>query len=285
MKQFSVIFNNKTYFFDPKKPLHLAIELMAGDENPNCYYAENPVFQTIKADNFIGNVAQGGSCNYQKIMLTPHGNGTHTECYGHISAHENATVSKCFNENLFLAQLVTLTPKPIILTEKSTQKNTTNSNVDSNDFVVTFEDFLVSLEGKNIAEIEAIIIRTLPNGSDKKTKKYSDTNPPYLDFRICKYLADNNITHLLLDLPSVDKEIDGGELKAHHAFWQITNNQEDDNKNQQQISTNIRKNTGITEMIFVDNEIKNGLYLLDLQILRMNIDAVPSKPILYELYQ
>ena len=264
MKQFSVIFDNKTYFFDPKKPLNLAIELVAGEENPNCYYAENPVFETIKADNFIGNVALGGSCNYQKIMLTPHGNGTHTECYGHISAEENATVSKCFNENLFIAQLITLTPKA--------QENTDFPN----DFVVSFEGFLASLEGKNIAEIEAIIIRTLPNSIEKKIKKYSNTNPPYLDFRICKYLADNNITHLLLDLPSVDKEIDGGELKAHKAFWQIFDNQQNKQKE-------IRKNAGITEIIFVDNEIKDGLYLLDLQIIRMNIDAIPSKPVLYKL--
>ncbi len=274
MKQFSVILNNKTYFFDPKKPLNLAIELVAGEENPNCYYAENPVFETIKADNFIGSVVQGGSCNYQKIMLTPHGNGTHTECYGHISADENATVSKCFNENLFVAQLITLTPKQ----KKTTEKN----NTESNDFVVDFEEFLSQIKDKNISEIEAIIIRTLPNSIEKKTKKYSNTNPPYLDFRICKYLADNNIRHLLIDLPSVDKEIDGGELKVHHAFWRIVDNQE---HNQQQNSTNIRKNAGITEMIFVDNEIKDGMYLLDLQMIRMNIDAVPSKPILYELYQ
>ena len=282
MKQFSVIFNNKTYFFDSKKPLNLAIELVAGNENPNCYYAENPVFETIKADNFIGSVAQGGSCNYQKIMLTPHGNGTHTECYGHISADENATVSKCFNENLFVAQLITLTPK--------VQENNGFANDFANDLVVDYEDFMIALEGKEISEIEAIIMRTLPNSIEKKTKKYSNTNPPYLDFRICKYLADNNITHLLLDLPSVDKEVDGGELKAHKAFWQMSGNQQDNQQNSQQNSQqnnqqDIRKNAGITEMIFVDNEIKDGLYLLDLQILRMNIDAVPSKPILYELYQ
>lgn len=270
MKQFSVIFNQKTYFFDPKKPLNLAIEMVAGNENPNCYYAENPVFETIKAGDFVGNVAQGGSCNYQKIMLTPHGNGTHTECFGHISADKNATVSKCFNENLFIAQLITITPK----------------QAENGDFVVTFEDFLEEIRDKNkqenisekMLEIEAIIIRTLPNSIEKKAKKYSDTNPPYLDFRICKYLADNNITHLLLDLPSVDREVDGGKLKAHKAFWQITDKQEDNDKN-------IRKNAGITEMIFVDDEIKDGLYLLDLQIINLNIDAVPSKPILYELHQ
>ncbi len=285
MKQFSVIFNNKTYFFDPKKPLNLAIELVAGNENPNCYYAENPVFETIKADNFIGSVAQGGSCNYQKIMLTPHGNGTHTECYGHISADENATVSKCFNENLFVAQLVTLTPKPRILIAQQ-QDFFTKHNMENSDLIVYYEDFMIALEGKEISEIEAIIIRTLPNSIEKKTKKYSNTNPPYLDFRICKYLADNNITHLLLDLPSVDKEVDGGELKAHKAFWQMSGNQQDNQQNNQQDNQqDIRKNAGITEMIFVDNEIKDGLYLLDLQILRMNIDAVPSKPILYELYQ
>jgi hypothetical protein len=36
-------------------------------------------------------------------------------------------------------------------------------------------------------------------------------------------------------------------------------------------------------MIFVPNEIKDGLYLLNLQIPSMNLDAAPSKPVLYQL--
>jgi hypothetical protein len=36
-------------------------------------------------------------------------------------------------------------------------------------------------------------------------------------------------------------------------------------------------------MIFVDNEVKDGSYLLNLQIASFENDASPSKPILFEI--
>ena len=30
--------------------------------------------------------------------------------------------------------------------------------------------------------------------------------------------------HLLIDMPSIDKENDEGKLEAHHAFWNYPNN-------------------------------------------------------------
>ena len=39
----------------------------------------------------------------------------------------------------------------------------------------------------------------------------------------------------------------------------------------------------ITELIYVPNEIKDGLYLLQIQIASLEIDASPSKPVLYEI--
>ena len=40
---------------------------------------------------------------------------------------------------------------------------------------------------------------------------------------------------------------------------------------------------GITEMIFVNNKVKDGSYLLNLQIASFENDASPSKPILFEI--
>ncbi|MFI5222440.1 MAG: cyclase family protein, partial [Bacteroidia bacterium] len=117
--------------------------------------------------------------------------------------------------------------------------------------------------------VESLIIRTLPNASAKLTKKYSGNNPPYLEAGLCEFLKEKNIKHLLVDLPSVDPESDNGKLSAHRAFWNYPSQP--------------RMDSTITEMIFVDDKIKDGIYLLNIQIASIESDASPSKPVLYEL--
>ena len=78
------------------------------------------------------------------------------------------------------------------------------------------------------------------------------------------------VEHLLIDMPSIDKEMDEGKLLAHHAFWQYP--------------TNTQTQKTITEFIFVPNEVLDGTYLLNLQIASFENDASPSKPILYKIY-
>ena len=112
--------NNKSYTADLSKPLDISIPLQAGSEekivNPNCYHAEEPTFETIRFEGvFIGSVAEGGVCNYQRVSLTPHGNGTHTECYGHLNNQEkeNVTINQCLKTFWFVARLISLEPTTI----------------------------------------------------------------------------------------------------------------------------------------------------------------------------
>lgn len=116
---------------------------------------------------------------------------------------------------------------------------------------------------------EALVIRTLPNLSEKKSKQYSHSNPPYLSEAAALFLSQKGIEHLLVDLPSVDKEKDEGALAAHHAFWNT--------------SGKIRMQATITEFIYVPNAIKDGTYFLNLMIAPFENDASPSKPVLYAI--
>jgi hypothetical protein len=117
--------------------------------------------------------------------------------------------------------------------------------------------------------VEALVIRTLPNIDGKKLNQYSGNNPTYLAPELGAYLANQNIKHLLVDLPSVDREEDGGALATHHAYWQYP--------------FNTRLDATITELIFVNNEIEDDIYLLNIQIASFESDASPSKPVLYKL--
>lgn len=240
---------HQTLTFNLAQSYDLSIPLQNGSLNPNCYRAEPPKFEIIRSDSFIGSVALGGPCNYQKITLTPHGNGTHTECYGHIT-DEMATINALHKHFFSLAQLISLEPKEY-----------------QNDKVIFWEQIEPLLFTH--LPIKALIIRTLPNDKSKKTRCYTQTNPPYLDSIVGKKLFEQDILHLLVDLPSVDKESDGGKLATHRAFWGYPNQ--------------TRKNATITELIFVDNAIPDGVYLLNLQIISLESDASPSKPLIFPL--
>ncbi len=114
-----------------------------------------------------------------------------------------------------------------------------------------------------------MIIRTLPNTDEKKSKNYSSTNPPYLQVEAIEVLNKSGVKHLLIDLPSVDKELDGGVLAFHHAFWGVPDNPKLDKT--------------ITEFIFVADAIADGRYLLNLQVAPFENDAAPSRPVIYPL--
>ncbi|GGK83211.1 cyclase family protein [Rufibacter glacialis] len=247
----SLTFKHRTYQFNPLQPLDISLPLAPGPENVNCFWAEPVQVETITVGSFVGSVALGGSTNYQRVHLTPHGNGTHTECYGHISPDPAATLDQCLDRFLFVAQVVSVTPR--------VQEN--------GDAVVMAEEVQAQLDPQFLPE--ALVVRTLPNGGEKRTAQYSGTNPTYLEPSLAQYLAQHGIEHLLLDLPSVDREEDGGALLAHHAFWQYP--------------FKTRTHATITELIFVPDAVEDGWYLLNLQVTSLVLDASPSKPVLYAL--
>lgn len=232
-----------------------SIELSADAQNPTAWYVNAPVIEPVRANGWVGSVAEGGSVNFRDVSFNPHGHGTHTECLGHITptVHSvNGLITKLFYE----AEVVSVTP-----TERSNPDGTI-------DHVVTKEQLAAAISSKNL---EALLVRTLPNSEDKKHMQYSDTNPVYYDADVVELLNDLGIVHFLTDTPSVDRENDNGELAFHHAFWNVP-------------QTENSKRT-ITEMIFVPDTCEDGVYLLNLQTAPFQNDATPSRPVLYPLHR
>ncbi len=247
--------NNQTFEIDLSKPIDISIPLSNTDENPIAWYIEKPVIEPVRFGDWVGKVSEGSSStNFNNIFFNPHGHGTHTECLGHIT-RKFYSINQCLKQFFFLAELVSVQPER-----------------QDEDWVITKTQIEKALGGKIP---EAIIIRTLPNGKDKLSKKYSNTNPPYLAEDAAIFIREIGIKHLLIDLPSVDKEHDEGKLLAHKAFWNV--------KDVDNLNEDARLDCTITELIFVSNEINDGSYLLNLQIASFENDASPSKPVLYEL--
>lgn len=239
---------------DLSKPIDISIPLSNTDANPIAWYIEKPEIEPVKFGEWIGKVSEGSSTNFNNIFFNPHGHGTHTECLGHIT-REFYSVNQCLKQFFFTAELISIKPEMI-----------------NGDFVITKAQIQKALQGKNP---DAIVIRTVPNVEFKKHKNYSNTNPPYLEEAAATFIREIGIQHLLIDLPSVDREEDEGKLVAHKAFWNV--------KNVNELNDDARLNCTITEMIFVENDIQDGSYLLNLQITSFENDASPSKPILFSV--
>lgn len=247
--------NNQNFEVDFSKPIDISITLTNTDENPIAWYIEKPVIEPVRFGHWVGKVSEGSSStNFNNIFFNPHGHGTHTECLGHITK-EFYSINRHLKTFFFTAELVSVEPE-----------------LRGEDRVITKNQIEKALEGKFT---EAIVIRTLPNPEEKLSRKYSDTNPPYLDEKAAVFIRERGIKHLLIDLPSVDKERDQGKLLAHKAFWNV--------KNTHDLNDDARFDATITELIFVPDHVEDGSYLLNLQIASFENDASPSKPVLYKI--
>ncbi|MEK7257882.1 MAG: cyclase family protein, partial [Bacteroidota bacterium] len=233
----SITHQGKFYQADLSHPLDISIPIAEGLNQVNCFYAPPVEFSPVVAGSFIGSTAQGGLVNFFNVKINPHGNGTHTECVGHI-AKEKFTIRQCLTSFHFLAKLVSLYP----------------TRLANGDRVFLREQFEEVLKP---GEAEAFILRTLPNDEGKLHRNYSGSNPPYIDEAAAEYLATCGVEHFLLDLPSVDREEDGGKLLAHRAFWQYFQGSEQPERHAE---NQVRKFATITELIFVSGFIKDGLY-------------------------
>ncbi len=245
----------KSINIDLSKPLDISISLQASEENPLAWYQNKPSIGPVKMGDWTGKVSEGASVNFNNVFFNPHAHGTHTECFGHISK-EFHSVNEALKSFFFLAEVISVKPEAPFPSEKA----------GGEDKIISEESISKALDGKTS---EAIVIRTLPNTSDKKSKHWSETNWPFLHEKAALFLREIGVKHLLIDLPSVDKEKDEGKLLAHKAFWDFPQNP--------------REDCTITELIYVPDSIEDGSYLLNLQIASFHNDASPSKPVLYKI--
>ena len=233
---------------DLSKPLDISIVLKDSKDNPLAWYLAPPSIEPVSQDDWVGKVSEGASVNFNTIFFNPHAHGTHTECVGHISK-EFYSVNEALKTFFFTAEVISVTPIK-----------------KGDDLVIASEEIKKKLTDK---KPEAVVIRTLPNPLDKKTKQYSHSNWPYLSEETALFLRSIGVKHLLIDQPSVDKEKDDGKLVAHKAFWNYP--------------AKPRHDCTITEFIYVPNTVKDGAYLLNLQMAPFENDASPSRPVLYRL--
>ncbi len=244
----TIQYNSKKLKIDLSKPIDISIPIRASKNNVNAWYVNPPVIKPESSGKWVATVKDGACVNFNNIYFNPHAHGTHTECVGHITEQVHS-INKNLKQFFFLAEVITVAPEYL-----------------EGDLVISKKQIQFALGNK---KRDALVIRTIPNTKDKLSKQYSNTNPPYLLKEAAVYLREKEVKHLLIDLPSVDKEKDDCQLLAHNAFWNTKGT--------------IRFDATITEFIYVPNDVEDGAYFINIQIAPFENDATPSKPILYKI--
>jgi kynurenine formamidase len=267
----SVDIAGNTYAVNLNAPKTLAIELRFNEQQPSFFGAPEARSQPLQAGDFVGDTQRGASCNVAELRMVPHCNGTHTETVGHI-VHTHHATHASLPQSLMPAVVLSVTA-----VDASETGDDYSPAPDRDDKLITRQSIQTKLVGYPNEALTALIVRTLPNDAAKKTTEYGEhCQPPFFSADAIRYVAERGVEHLLTDIASIDEMHDGGRLTNHHIFWNVPDGSHDATSDTQFTRT-------ITEMIYADDSIVDGLYLLNLQLPAFHSDAAPSRPVLYDL--
>ena len=253
---------------DLRNPHDLAIALDFDDFHPRWFGAPLAHSTPLASGNFSGQVKSGASCNCSTVTLTPHCDGTHTECAGHLTL-EKLEARTVVPVGFLQALLVTVTPTTAGRTDESSRPTPR-----AGDLLITAAALAQAWPGALPFVPQALIVRTLPNTNLKPRRDYRSEPAAFLSLPAAALLVARGIEHLVLDVPSADRADDGGQLSAHREFFGLA-------AGSVALAEVRRPQCTITELAYIDDKVADGAYFLNLQFPALGGDAVPSRPLLY----
>jgi arylformamidase len=234
------------------RSVDLSITLDPHGPQPNAYSAPPATAEPYSGDQFTLDTRRGGSCNCEVIRFVPHCNGTHTESVGHITT-ERFPLSRVPLPLFVSASVISVAPEGREIRTEAIERATA---------------------GVSREQLEALVVRTLPNDPSKRTRCWEDALAPYFTVEAMHTIRAKGVQHLLVDLPSLDPLYDGGRLASHRVFWDVP-------PGSQELPNEAARARTVTEMIFVPDDVPDGPYFLTIQTPPLVSDAVPSRPILF----
>ena len=218
----------------------------------------------VRWDEWVGSVELGGSVNFTDLALNPHGQGTHTECLGHVT-RERVDLSVAEQPGWVLMLLATVEPER-------------QPNGDQTVEAPALRAALAAAGGEHWASQKpAVALRT--GAADREARlqrQHSRANSPYWNPEAMEAVVHAGVDWLLVEEPSVDREEDGGALAAHRVFWGLEPGETEVERAQ-------RPQALLTELAFFPGHCPDGWYALNLQLAPLANDAVPSRPVIYPL--
>lgn len=262
------------------RPRSLAIPLRFDAPGVRHFGVPPATSTPLRIGDFSGDVRSGASCNCATLTLTPHCHGTHTECVGHLT-----------RERIHVREIAPRAPIPGIVLSAALRRAADSTETSwprpaPDDALVTRTALIDALQAVEVRLPPptappdgepplAVVIRTLPNEATKTVRDYSDGRAPFLTLEAVDWLIGQGTRHLVLDLPSLDRSHDEGELAGHRRFFGLPP------RGSRAGPDPARHGCTITELAFVPDEVADGIALLQLTLPDIDGDAVPSTPLLY----
>jgi len=273
----------RRYTAQLSRPTLLGKPLAFDGQQPQHFGVATAKATAYVGGGFVGDVRQGGSCNCAVVTFTPHCNGLHTETAGHLCAYPLPLSDVLADSAHFPAIVISLPARTAAQAAELGDDYTPAFLPD--DLVLCAADLHAALArypdlalayGAHEAP-RALIVRTLPNSPDKPLRNFDAQPAPFFSRQAMQHIAGLPIRHLLVDLPSIDRAHDEGRLSNHRQFWQMP-----------ATGTVARTDVGmplrtITEFAYVPDNLPDGRYLLNLQAPGFELDAAPSRALLWPL--
>ncbi|MEJ6738421.1 MAG: cyclase family protein [Cryomorphaceae bacterium] len=233
--------------------LSLAFEL----GRQRAWYVPGMQAEFVQLGDWQGSVVSGSGVNFRTLSLNPHAQGSHTETLGHV-CNGDFPVHAVPMPWLQDALLISVTPEDQHAMGKVIRWQMVKNAVEH-------------IGGWQACT--ALIIRTLPNSEQKKTQNYAHQDAAYFESAVGSLLAAQGIQHWLVDLPSVDREEDGGALACHRTFWGL-------GPDETTPGPAARVEATISELLYIPQAVEDGRWQLNLQVAPLENDAAPCVPIL-----
>lgn len=233
--------------------------------HPRAFGAPAATSTPFVVGGFNGEVARGASCNCRSISLVPHCNGTHTESAAHLTI-----------EPLQLGDVVPLAPLPaLLLSVAPVNADKTTETADPpprpGDRLVTAASIEAAWRAAPSSPFAAPRLLVLRTGGIEDREE-----PAFLTLEAMRLLVARGIEHLVVDLPSVDRGDDQGRLGAHRVFFGLP-------PGSTHLAEARRPHATITEFALIPRSCGDGHCAVQLQLAPWTGDAVPSRPIHFEL--
>lgn len=251
----------------------LAPEQRFDASQPRAFGAAPAHSEPLAVPGFTGSVASGASCNCSTLRLTPHCNGTHTECVGHLTV-EALDAARMVPAGPLLALLVSAAPQSAlqVMSEAGPAAQPGDVLITATALQAAWQRAITGAPAG--WQPQALVLRTLPNEPAKMQRDHDADGAAYLSSAAARWLAAQHIEHLIVDLPSLDRMQDDGALAAHRAFFGLP-------AGSTRLADAQRAQCTVSELAYVPDALADGFWLLWIQVPQLAGDAVPSRPLLY----
>lgn len=239
----------------------LSVRLRFDGPQPGAFHIDRAEATPYRAGDWVADTRLGASVNCFVVRLCPHGNGTHTECVGHI-LDARVAIADVLRDVLLPAWIVSV--PSIARADTADAYDAPNAPTDR----VVDRASLHAALADCPPFVTALVVRTLPNDPPKAHANFSGNDPIYLTTDAMRLLRAREIMHLLVDFPSVDREDDGGALPNHRIFWDVAPGCK---------TADAPSHRTITEMVYVPAAVADGLSAVTIEIPDFELDAAPSR--------